>query len=133
MFRLYGNGKLMEECETEKECKEMKKDYIEVTKAMLGRCNIKFKIVEENQMGNFEVIYDDEDVIGKVREVKKCFMKHLADIILDEEIEMGEKTNQLSLIAELIEKLGNESDNTIIKVSFNPMGAFNYSHLSWEE
>jgi len=48
MFRLYGNGKLMEECETKKECKEMKKDYIEVTKAMLGRCNIKFKIVEEN-------------------------------------------------------------------------------------
>lgn len=84
-------------------------------------------------MGNFEVIYDDEDVIGKVREIKKCFMKHLADIILDEEIEMGEKTNQLSLIAELIEKLENESDNTIIKVSFNPMGAFNYSHLSWEE
>ena len=84
-------------------------------------------------MGNFEVIYDDEDVIGKVREIKKCFMKHLTDIILDEEIEMGEKTNQLSLIAELIEKLGNESDNTIIKVSFNPMGAFNYSHLSWEE
>ena len=41
MFRLYGNGKLMEECETEKECKELKK-------AMLGRCNIKFKIVEEN-------------------------------------------------------------------------------------
>ena len=82
-------------------------------------------------MGNFEVIYDDEDVIGKVREVKKCFMQHLADIILDEEIEMGEKTNQL--IAELIEKLGNESDNTIIKVSFNPMGAFNYSHLGWEE
>ena len=84
-------------------------------------------------MEEFKVIYDDEDVIGMVKEIRKCFMKHLADIILDEEIEMGEKTNQLSLIAELIEKLGNESDNTIIKVSFNPMGAFNYSHLSWEE
>lgn len=84
-------------------------------------------------MGNFEVIYDDEDVIGKVREVKKCYMKHLADIILDEEIEMGEKTSNLILIAELIDKLGEESDNTIIKVTYNPMGAFNYSHLSWEE
>lgn len=84
-------------------------------------------------MGNFEVIYDDEDVIGKVREVKKCFMQHLAETILDGEIEMGEKTNQLSLVAELIEKLENESDNTIIKVTFNPMGAFNYSYLNWEE
>lgn len=84
-------------------------------------------------MGSFEVIYDDENVIGKIREVKKCFMKHLADIILDEEIEMGEKTNQLCLIAELIESLNNEGENDIIKVFFNPMGAFQYSFLSWEE
>lgn len=48
MFKLYGNGKLMEECETKKECKEMKKDYTEIAKIMVGRNNIKFKIVEEN-------------------------------------------------------------------------------------
>ena len=47
MFKLYGNEKLMEEFETKEECKEMKKDYVEITKAMFGRCNIKFKIVEE--------------------------------------------------------------------------------------
>ena len=84
-------------------------------------------------MGNFVVIYDDEDVIGKVIEIKKCYMKHLADIILDGEIELGEKTNNLSLVAELIEKLENENDNDIIKVSFNPMGEFYYKYLNWEE
>lgn len=47
MFKLYGDGKLMEECETKKECKEMKRDYIEIAQVMFGRCNIKFKIVEE--------------------------------------------------------------------------------------
>ena len=84
-------------------------------------------------MGNYTVIYDDEDVIGKVLEIKKCFMQHLAEIILDEEIEIGEKTSQLTLIAELIEKLNEENDNTIIKVTFNPMGEFNFKYLNWEE
>ena len=85
-------------------------------------------------MGNYTVIYDDEDVIGKVLEIKKCFMQHLAEIILDEEIEIGEKTSQLKLIAELIEKLEDVSEQTIIKVSFNPMGTFNVYYIQgWEE
>lgn len=48
MFKLYGNGKLMEEFETKKECKTAREDYKEIAKTMLGKCNIKFKIVEEN-------------------------------------------------------------------------------------
>ena len=47
MFKLYGNGKLIEKVNTKNECKELKKDYVEITKAIFGRCNIKFKIVEE--------------------------------------------------------------------------------------
>ena len=47
MFKLYGNEIFIEEFGTKKECKEMKKDYKEITKAMFGRCNINFKIVEE--------------------------------------------------------------------------------------
>ena len=47
MFNLYGNGKLIEKANTKNECKELKKDYVEITKAIFGRCNIKFKIVEE--------------------------------------------------------------------------------------
>ena len=85
-------------------------------------------------MEKFTVIYDDEDVIGKVAEVKKCFMQHLGEVVLDGEVEMGEKTNQVALIAELIDKLNNENDREIIKVSYNPMGTFNIYHIQgWEE
>lgn len=85
-------------------------------------------------MGKFTVIYDDEDVIGQVSEIKKCFMQHLAEITMDGEVEMGEKTNKLRLVAELIDKLENESEKTIVKVSYNPMGTFNIYHIQgWEE
>lgn len=48
MFKLYGNGKLMEEFETKEQCKIAREDYKKIARVMLGRCNIKFKIVEEN-------------------------------------------------------------------------------------
>lgn len=47
MFRLYGDEKLLEELETKKECKVAQKEYKEIAKSMFGRCNIKFRIVEE--------------------------------------------------------------------------------------
>ena len=47
MFKLYGNGKLMEEFETKEQCKKAREDYKEIAKIMVGRNNIKFKIVEE--------------------------------------------------------------------------------------
>ena len=47
MFKLYGNETLLARFNTKKECKEAKKEYKEIEKAMFGKCNIKFKIVEE--------------------------------------------------------------------------------------
>ena len=47
MFNLYGNGKLIEKANTKSECKELKKDYVEIAKAIFGKCNIKFEIMEE--------------------------------------------------------------------------------------
>lgn len=47
MFKLYGNETFMQEFKTKEECKLAQKDYKEIAKAMLGKCNIKFKIVEE--------------------------------------------------------------------------------------
>lgn len=81
---------------------------------------------------DFTVIYDDEDVIGKVKDIKKCFINELAKILEDREIDIEEQINQINLIQDLLEELSDENNNTIIKVSFNPMGAFYYSYVNWE-
>ena len=47
MFKLYGNNKVLDTFNTKKECKIARKDYTEIAKAIYGKCNIKFKIVEE--------------------------------------------------------------------------------------
>lgn len=47
MFILYGNNKIIDKFETKKQCKEAQKDYKEIEKAIFGKRNIKFKVVEE--------------------------------------------------------------------------------------
>ena len=85
-------------------------------------------------MENLEIIYDDEDVIGKVLDVKKLFVFQLAKDLQDKEIALEDKINQINLVQELLEKLEEESERTIIKVSFNPMGTFNVYYIQgWEE
>lgn len=84
-------------------------------------------------MEKFIVIYQDGDVIGKVEEVRKCFLTELSKILNDNSIEIEEKINQLYLTQDLIKQLEEESDSTIIKVSYNPMGAFYYKYMVEEE
>lgn len=84
-------------------------------------------------MENFTVIYEDEDIIGKVEEIRKCFLTELSKILSDNNIEIEEKINQLYLTQDLIKQLEEESDKTIIKVSYHPMGAFYYKYMIEEE
>lgn len=81
---------------------------------------------------NYNVIYDDEDVIGKVLDIKKCFMYELIREIKSNETDVDEKISQISLIQDLLLKLKKENNSTVIKVSYNPMGAFNFGYLNWE-
>lgn len=83
-------------------------------------------------INDFLVIFDDEDVIGKVEEIRKYFLNELAIKLYTDDIEITEKINLLNMIQELISKLENENDKSIIKVSYNPMGCFNIFHLEWE-
>lgn len=84
-------------------------------------------------MENFTVIYDDEDVMGKVLDIRKCFIKQLGNDLLDINIGIEDKINQLNLVQELLEKLQEENNETIIKVSFNPMGEFYYKYIDWSD
>jgi hypothetical protein len=83
-------------------------------------------------MKNFNVIYNDEDVIGKVKDIKECFSYELSKILTDEKIDIEEKINHIEIIGDLLSQLGEEFDNTIIKVSYNPMGCYYFNYLSWE-
>lgn len=84
-------------------------------------------------MEEFTVIYDDEDIIGKSFDIKKCFLTRLKEILSDNDIYIEEKINHLDLIQDIIKQLDSVSDNTIIKVSYNPMGAFYYKYLVTED
>lgn len=80
-------------------------------------------------MENLELIYDDEDVIGKVSEIRKCFINELSKNLQDNELEIEDKINQINLIQDLLKQIKNEDSKRIIRVSFNPMGTFYYTYL----
>lgn len=79
------------------------------------------------------IIFENEDTIGKVKDIRKLFVKELGNNLLDKNIYIEDKINQINLIQDLLEKINEEEDNTIIRVGYNPMGEFYYKHLTWEE
>lgn len=93
-----------------------------------------FLLNDENVKKNYTIIYDDEDVIGKIKDIKKSFVYELSKTLNDESIDIEDKTSQIDLIQDLLKQLNNEkNENAIIKVKYNPMGSFYYSFLNWEE
>ena len=79
------------------------------------------------------IIFENEDTIGKVKDIRELFVKQLANDLLDNDIYIEDKINQINLMQDLLEKINEEEDNTIIRVCYNPMGEFYYKHLTWEE
>lgn len=79
------------------------------------------------------IIFDDEDIIGKVKDIKKLFINELAKNLLDKEFEVKEKISDINNVQELFKNLEKENDNTIIKIYNNPMGGLEFKHLTWEE
>lgn len=84
-------------------------------------------------MEDFTIIYDNEDIVGKVADVKKCFINQLANDLLDKDIYIDDKINQINLVQELLEKIKDLSNNEIIKVSYNPVGTFNFKVVDWRD
>lgn len=83
-------------------------------------------------MDKFNVIYVDEDVVGKVRDIKKLMIYQLSKD-LQEDIDIVEKIDKINMTQALLEDLEGENDNTIIKVLYNQMGCFNYKDMIEEE
>ena len=83
-------------------------------------------------MDKFNVIYVDEDVVGKVRDIKKLMIYQLGKD-LQENIDIVEKIDKINMTQSLLEDLESENDNTIIKVIYNNMGCFNYKYMVEED
>lgn len=69
---------------------------------------------------------DNENVIGKVIQIRKLFLSEIKRQINDEKLIETEKIDNINLIMELLNDLQEEDDKQIIKVTYNPMGAYNY-------
>ena len=72
----------------------------------------------------YNVISDDEDVIGKVSNLKKYFLEQIKYTIEDTKISDEEKIYNVELMAELLDELQRQAENVVVKVKYNPMGAF---------
>lgn len=72
----------------------------------------------------YNVISDNEDVIGKVSNLKKYFLEQIKYTIEDTKISDEEKIYNVELMAELLDELQKQAENVIVKIKYNPMGAF---------
>ena len=75
---------------------------------------------------NDNLIINDEDVIGNVKDVKEYFKYELASQCMSD-INYENLIDNGKMIFYLLEQLENENDDLKIKVYYNPMGALQYT------
>ena len=72
------------------------------------------------------IIYNDNEIIGKIEDIKQLFLNRIKEEIDTEELEISEKLVNIGNILDLLNELEKEIINEPIKVFANPMGGFNY-------
>ena len=85
-----------------------------------------------NLENNVISVNDNETIIGKIEDIEKEFIKLLESNITDIE-NMEEFVDRLTEIQRLLEKLEEEKEengNIVIKVGYNPMGAYQYEEIN---
>ena len=85
-----------------------------------------------NLENNVISVNDNETIIGKIEDIEKEFIKLLESNITDIE-NMEEFVDRLTEIQRLLENLEEkkeENGNIVIKVGYNPMGAYQYEEIN---
>lgn len=72
------------------------------------------------------IIYNDNEIIGKIEDIKQLFLNRIKEEIDTEELEISEKLVNIGNILDLLNELEKEIINEPIKVFENPMSGFNY-------
>lgn len=81
---------------------------------------------------NDNLTINDEEIIGKVHDVKEYLRYELANQCMSD-IDYENLIDNGKMIFYLLEELENENDDLKIKVYYNPMGALQYTTFIKEE
>ena len=75
---------------------------------------------------NYNIIFQDEDLLGFAKDIIK-YLKDYSKCLIDDLVEKDE----LVMIFEILEELEEieYKDTTFIKVSYNPMGCYQYNEI----
>ena len=96
--------------------------------------NLKVKkrgVIMEELCKGLNLVYDDDQVIGKVTDIVEVFyrlIKYEIDNIEDLEERTIGVAEKVDFISQLINEIGDNelNKNSVIKVKENPMAGFNY-------
>ena len=86
------------------------------------------KLLEElsSKIDKIKVIEDDEKFIGRVEDLRNYFIYNLAYSLLAEDDAENQASN-IILTSDLLEQLEEYGDDDILKIVYNPMGAYQIS------
>lgn len=77
----------------------------------------------ENLEKKHNIIMLDEDFIGTVKNLKEYFIDCLAyNLTTDEDID--DKISSIDMLGDILKKLQELYDNTVIRICYNPMGTY---------
>lgn len=86
------------------------------------------KLLEElsSKIDKIKVVEDDEKFIGRVEDLRKFFIYTLAYGLLAEDDAENQASN-IILTSDLLEQLEEYGDDDVLKIVYNPMGAYQIS------
>lgn len=81
----------------------------------------------QSKINNIKVIENgEEELIGKVKDLRDYFIYNLAYSLLAEDDAENQASN-IILTSDLLEQLEEYGDDDVLKIVYNPMGAYQIS------
>lgn len=79
-------------------------------------------------MENLNIILTDTNIIGKVEDLKEYFLMRIQDT-LNKKFSTEEKIDDIRIYSMILNKLQNEYDDYVLKLSQNDIGEYYYKRV----